>query len=276
MTTYYEFGATVPLTFTAPVDADVVLHVTAPDGTETEPVVSNVGTAWSGSVVGNQYDAWQFVWIATGTGDDIDQGSFVVGLPVYAPLSVLKSNLNVADTSKDSVLTQKLDGASRSVEEYCDGRRFYLDDAATARTYTTSRRVRRQPDGSQRLAVDDIGALTDLLVEVGDGTTWTTVTTYETWPDNALAKRTAIQSLIALNGEWASARRVRVTARWGWPAVPAAVYEATLLQAMRLFRRKDSPEGVAGSADWGLIRVPNLDPDVKALLSYLATPFKAA
>jgi hypothetical protein len=60
---------------------------------------------------------------------------------------------------------------------------------------------------------------------------------------------------------------VRVTARWGWPAVPAQVAEATLRTAARAYRRKDSPDGVAGSSDWGLIRVPNLDPDVRQMLS---------
>jgi hypothetical protein len=276
--TTYSLGDAVTLTFTAPSDATVVLNVTAPDGTESTPAPSHVGTAWSATVTANQYDTWLFAWIATGTGSNVELGSFSVGAPLYAPLAIIKSNLNIAttDTTRDTVLRQKLDSASRSVEQYCDDRRFYLDTAATVRTFSTVARVVCRRDGTQRVAVDDIGSLTDLVVEVGDGTTWSTVTTYETYPDNASAKRSAITALVTTGTQWSASRRLRVTARWGWPTVPTAVYEATLLQAMRLFRRKDSPEGVAGSADWGLVRVPNLDPDVKALLGYLSTQFKAA
>jgi hypothetical protein len=57
---------------------------------------------------------------------------------------------------------------------------------------------------------------------------------------------------------------VRVTALWGWSAVPPAIEQATLLQASRLLIRRDSPYGVAGSPEAGTeIRLlARLDPDV--------------
>ena len=52
--------------------------------------------------------------------------------------------------------------------------------------------------------------------------------------------------------------------------------EATLLHAGRLYKRPGSPEGVAGSSEWGLVRIPHFDPDVKALLAPYVTQFRAA
>lgn len=44
------------------------------------------------------------------------------------------------------------------------------------------------------------------------------------------------------------------------------VTEAILLMASRLYARRNSPEGVAGWGDLGMIRVIARDPDVEALL----------
>lgn len=263
--------------------ATVVLTVTAPAGTTSTPTVT--------ATLPNIYDAsfqltavgtWSWRWNVTGAVEDVEYGSAYAGNPSppsYGQLSTLKFMLNIAttDTTRDDVLAGKLNSASRSVEIWCDNRRFYLDATASARTYSTRRRVVcNREDGTERLKIDSIGAdPTSIVVEVGDGTTWTTVTGFETHPDNALARLEAIEGLVSLNGDWNRNRRARVTARWGWPAVPTAVEEATLLQASRLFRRKDSPEGVAGSADWGVVRLPNLDPDVKAQLAHLHTDFQA-
>jgi hypothetical protein len=57
-----------------------------------------------------------------------------------------------------------------------------------------------------------------------------------------------------------------VTAQWGWPEVPDDIIWAHQMQSNRLYRRKGSPEGIAGSAEWGLTRIPALDPDVLAIL----------
>jgi hypothetical protein len=59
---------------------------------------------------------------------------------------------------------------------------------------------------------------------------------------------------------------VTVTGVFGWPAVPAAVKQACRLQVARVFKRADSPLGVAGFGEFGVVRVTQLDPDVKALL----------
>jgi hypothetical protein len=44
------------------------------------------------------------------------------------------------------------------------------------------------------------------------------------------------------------------------------VTEAILLMASRLFKRRQSPEGVAGWSDLGAVRIVSRDPDVEALL----------
>ena len=60
---------------------------------------------------------------------------------------------------------------------------------------------------------------------------------------------------------------VRVTGVWGWSAVPIAVKQATIIQGARIFKRNDSPLGIAGFGDMGVIRVGSqLDPDVRQLV----------
>lgn len=49
-----------------------------------------------------------------------------------------------------------------------------------------------------------------------------------------------------------------------WPLPD--VQEAVLLMASRLFKRRQSPEGVAGWDDLGVVRIVSRDPDVQALL----------
>jgi hypothetical protein len=51
---------------------------------------------------------------------------------------------------------------------------------------------------------------------------------------------------------WASddnAGYLAVTAYFGWPNVPAAIVEATCIQASRTFKRRDAPFGVTSSPD---------------------------
>lgn len=49
--------------------------------------------------------------------------------------------------------------------------------------------------------------------------------------------------------------------------VPANLREATLMLTSRLFRRRLSPEGVAGFGDFGAVRVTGVDPDIERLIT---------
>lgn len=271
----YELDEVVTLTWAEPSGtATVVIYVTAPDGTESSPATAFSAGAWRASVTANQYDQWLYTWVSSGTFIGTETDSFTVGGPWYSTLALLKKSTNRAatDTSADDLLAQALESGARSIEEYCDGRVFYLADTATARTFPTRRRLCLAE--GYRLAVDDIGHAT-ITAEVGDGTTWVELTDVETYPENALAKGKAITALVSQT-DWSQHRLARITTRWGWPTTPSAVSQANLLQSSRLYRRKDSPEGVAGSSEWGLVRVPNLDPDVKALLAPFVNQFRAA
>jgi hypothetical protein len=60
---------------------------------------------------------------------------------------------------------------------------------------------------------------------------------------------------------------VRVQGVWGWAATPAEINMATLIQASRLFVRRQSPFGIAGTPDLGTVRLSaKLDADVEALV----------
>lgn len=189
----------------------------------------------------------------------------------YIDRATVKLALGITDTARDTLVDTAIAGACAGIEDQT-GRVFDLAPVASARTYTPWGRTVCDERG-EVLLVDDIGAA-DLVVEVGYGAVWTEVTDYETWPDNALDKGQAITALVQPIGTWRSTvrTRVRVTARWGWPAVPDPIVQAAQLQACRLYRRKDSPEGVAGSAEWGVTRVPRLDPDVAALVGPYELP----
>ncbi|NJP75625.1 phage head-tail connector protein, partial [Streptomyces sp. C1-2] len=185
----------------------------------------------------------------------------------YVTLEELKAQLGIEtdDTSRDVLLNRARLSASRGIDKVT-GRRFWLDETPAERLFRLPGRVVREPDG-ELLLVDDIGDTGGLTVESGGGTSWSAVTGYETHPDNALADGKPITGLLLPSGTWGSVTaRIRITARFGWPAVPDDIAEAAILQATRLYKRKDSPEGIIGSAEWGVRNLSRRDPDVWALI----------
>ena len=69
---------------------------------------------------------------------------------------------------------------------------------------------------------------------------------------------------------WGQQATVRIQGVFGFTPTPIQVTQACVIQASRIFKRLDSPLGVAGFGDMGAIRVGKVDPDV----SMLIRPFK--
>jgi hypothetical protein len=184
---------------------------------------------------------------------------------VYATLAQLKQQQSITDTTDDARLAAALETSSRAIDDYC-GRRFY---SATETRYYTARKL-------HSLTVDDLLSVTTLQTDDdADGThetTWAT-TDYDLAPYNAATDGKPYWYIeVAHNGNYLFPfrihRGVKIVGVFGFAAtVPAPVTAACLIQATRLWFRKDSPLGVTGSVELGVLRLAALDPDVRQLLS---------
>lgn len=167
--------------------------------------------------------------------------------------------------------------ASRAVDVYC-GRRFYITDPATARTY--------HPTSPVIVDVDDISTTDNLVVKTdtaGDGTfatTWTINTDFLLEPANGVRDGiegwpyTRIVALDTLTFPRMLRRPgVQVTAEWGWAAVPEPVKLATKILALEHYRQRDIPFGVMGMGDFAT-RV-RANPQVAMLLDPYRTSRQA-
>jgi len=179
----------------------------------------------------------------------------------YCTLEEFREHLSEDATQNDhdSLYEQKIEAASRGVDNFCGlpPGRFLLDSAATPRTYLAG--------GSWMLQVDPIGDVATAIVKTGTGngsygTTLTVTTNYIFEPLNAIADGEPVTRIRLSDGQqWPislyGTPQVQVTARWGWPALPAPVKQATLLVAADLWKRKDAPFGVVQSVEFGPIRL---------------------
>lgn len=166
------------------------------------------------------------------------------------------------------LLERAINATSRAIDKFC-GRRFWVDGSVQAKVF-------RCDDGYEA-DVDDISTTTGLIIATdttGDGTyatTWAT-TDYQLEPLNANTESTAYAwwRILAVDRYLfpIHARRttLRVTAKFGWSAIPDAVEEACLLRAAALFKRKEAIFGFAGMNGFGEVRIGRSDVDVMALL----------
>jgi hypothetical protein len=166
-------------------------------------------------------------------------------------------------TSSDQ-LEDAVTSVSRQIDGYCQ-RHFWQTgtvQVGVARRFTAS-------DGY----VIHLGPFNDLVSATAVTDDGAAVTTYQLEPRNVAGPETRpFTSIRRTSGTWTiptvdDLAEVTITGVWGWPAVPAAVKQACRLQVARMFKRADSPLGVAGFGEFGVVRVTQLDPDVKALLA---------
>lgn len=205
--------------------------------------------------------------------------------PLYASVAEVRAfnRIPAGDTTDDTQIGFAVEAASRSIDIVC-GRQFGVVAAPEARFYN----VLYLPDGREEIQCDDFQSLTGLVVALDtnrDGTYALTLSNSTLVPNpyNALVKNRPYQSLFLprnlffpvwpdgyfgqgnLLGPIAPAK---VTALWGWTAVPDTVKQATLIQASRFLKRRDAPFGVAGSPDLGneLRLLRDVDVDVATAL----------
>lgn len=198
----------------------------------------------------------------------------------YASLTDIKNYLKLplADTTRDANLSAALAAATGDIEKHCH-RQFNLDSTVSQRLY--------QPDSWHDVRTDDFGTLTGLIVDVdnsGNGTFDVTLATldYEVYPLNGISDGTPgwpYNRLLATGGSLFPMRTykrrgtVRVTARWGWPSVPATIKQACLIIAAQKYRLADAPWGVAGMTEFGTaVRIREIPLVKETLVPYIRYP----
>ena len=192
----------------------------------------------------------------------------------YASRNQIKAALRIgtADTQDDELIDNCAGAASRLIDGYAN-RAFWVVGTATSRVFTAGSDFVCQVDDMSSTAITVKSS--QQANQIFD-TTWTT-SDYQLEPVNGIldgltVPYTRIRAIgdylwPTLNNNFGEEALVQVTALWGWPAVPEPITQATIIQASRIFKRYDSPLGVAGFGDLGVMRVSRaLDPDVMQLV----------
>ncbi len=194
----------------------------------------------------------------------------------YCTINEVRNQLQDIKTQLDEVLILRaVKAASRAIDAWCsndvpNARKFWLDESASARYFRCENRV--------TVWFDDFGTTDGLIVQTDDDddgvyeTTWTLGADFQLGPINsAVSSPHAFWQLNAVGPSkrfpvYERRTGLKITAKWGWTATPVEVKQATLIRAVALFLRKDSPYGIAGSNEYGGMRISKFDTDVVSLL----------
>lgn len=175
----------------------------------------------------------------------------------YATVDDLKGYLDIEDAVDDTELTAALASVSRGIEKFCQ-RQFNAADVASVRVFAPTWRAMAR--------VDDFHTVTGLVIETdpsGDGSfgaTWAP-SEYELHPLNGIVDGeqgwpySTIRGVRKTFPTCTDRASLRVTAQWGWAAVPTPVRQACLVLAAETFKLADAPFGVAGFGEYGVVRI---------------------
>lgn len=247
----------------------ISLAVTDPEGTTTTytyaaaQITRDSAGVYHKDIPCTLAGTWLYLWVGTGAASDAQAGTWRVSDPdaaYYATLAEMKSRKGIDDTLDDFELLGVLSAITDNIDNECC-RVFTRAATATAREY--------YPTSPTLCVVHDFYTTTGLVVATdssGNGTYATTLTAadYQLEPLNGVVDgkpgwpywrlrlvATATFPAYTLN----KPAPVRVTAKWGWAAVPGAVKEVALILASETFKLADAPFGVAGYGEFGTVRV---------------------
>lgn len=198
----------------------------------------------------------------------------------YADLALLKFHLSSSSegvanfTDEDTILLQRcLDAATGLIDQFT-GRTFRAESAATKYfTATDYEILTLTPDlrSLTSVAIDDDG---DLSFGTVLATTDYWLLPLQSYPDSGIYSQ--IKLAPRSSQAFAPGYQVKVVGDWGYVVngePPAAIVEACLLQAARLYNRRGAPFGILQTTDLGqFTRISKVDPDVDSLLR----PYRAA
>lgn len=183
----------------------------------------------------------------------------------YVTTDEFKQARRIGDSLDDAQIAPFITAASRQVDTHC-GRRFYLDTEASTRTY--------EPSDDCELIVDDFGTTTGLVV-VESGTTLTLNTHFYLHPLNGLTEWGEAGPYYVLEKfndqpwlDYDNGGSISVTAKWGWPAVPEQVKQATIMLTADLMASRDNAFGVVGLDAGAAIRMRMNSTAAALLASY--------
>ena len=187
-------------------------------------------------------------------------------MTLYASTAEIKAALKIQDSVDDALISMAGSAASELIDGYCN-RSF--GTATATRVFA--------PYNNTVVEIDDLAG-TAITVQTSTNAdnvwdqTWDT-TDYQLEPLNGVSDGLSwpYTRIRAIDSYWFpmadGEATVRVTGVWGWPSIPMSVRQAAILQSARIFKRLDSPLGVAGFGDIGVMRVTrSVDPDVGVLL----------
>lgn len=185
----------------------------------------------------------------------------------YATLAEMRARVDLGSTDTAAYDTQielAVEGVSRAIDAYCNTR-FYTTANDEARYFT--------PNSPRSCEIDYALSITSVYTDEDvDGVfevEWT-ISDYIVWPYNDIP-RSYIETTLYGNRFFSPGlpRSVKAIGKYGYSqSAPADIRQACLIWASRLFKRRDSPLGIAGTSQFGQVKLMHPDdPDIIRLLA---------
>ncbi|HEY1700862.1 MAG TPA: head-tail connector protein [Trebonia sp.] len=222
----------------------------------------------------------------------------------YTGREELKSRLNITDSNSDYEIQIAIQAVTNWINNYC-GRHFYqlaetrtyvptniwelpVDDLVSTPAVAAATQVNLDYDGDGIYEV----AWGNPAPPIGNGLNYVLkLGTPGGYEDNYNVNSagvprpyTQLQALMSGQGQnpagggwlpfiwpYTHLNRVQVVGTWGWPVIPPSVQQASMLLCTDVFKSKDAPWGIAGTAETGLMRVTSSPWVVELLHDFVNT-----
>ena len=178
----------------------------------------------------------------------------------YISTAQLKDVLGITDSSEDALIARAVAGATKAINNKSGFMTFWNTGTVVTRTVDTDGKLVPKRNSTtpyfKLILRDGIASASGLLVSGYAAATLL--------PSDAISRG---EPATTVKLPWGTVPdTIDITAIWGWPSLPDDIVMACQFQAQRYYKRRGSPEGIAGSAEWGVTRIPRLDPDVLQIL----------